>query len=73
MYEYIALGLLAIAFWQKKLWVFLASGLAWIGLGIFGLIKSPTNSIEYFFGWAFIALSLMCFTSLFWLKEKDEV
>lgn len=71
----IALGLMAMAFWQKMIWPFIGAGGFWIVLGIFAMTENEQNTMEWGIGVLYFALALMCLTSFFWYKEgkrKEE-
>jgi hypothetical protein len=71
-YIALALGLMVIAFWQRKTWIFLLSGMSWIGFGAYGLMNGSTGDLIWYFGWLGIAAGLVMFTAPTWLREKDE-
>lgn len=68
----LALGLMVIAFWQRKTWVFLLSGMSWIGFGAYGLINGSTGDVIWYFGWLGIAAGLIMFTAPTWLRDKFD-
>lgn len=72
IYVIIALSLLAFAFWQKKTWLYYASGIAWVILGIFAFTDNDKTTIGWAFGWLYMALTLVCITAGLWLTEKKE-
>lgn len=71
-YVMVALALLGFAFWQKKTWVFYASGIAWIILAIFAFKDNADNTIGWAYGWLYGALTLVCITAGLWLREKAD-
>lgn len=70
----LALGLLTTSFWQRKLWLFLATGLTWFGLGMYGLVIQDTDvgDILWIVGMVGIAMMLLSFLAPFWLRERYE-
>lgn len=68
----IALGLMAMAFTFKVVWLFIGAGGFWIILGIFAMAESPEASMEWGLGIMYFGLSLMCLTSFFWFKDRSK-
>jgi hypothetical protein len=65
----IALGLMAMAFWQKMIWPFIGAGGFWIVLGIFAMTENEQNTMEWGIGVLYFGLALMCLLSFFWYKD----
>lgn len=69
---FIALGLSAIGFWQKKTWVFLLAGMAWVGFGIWELTSGASGTLYWYFGWLGLVAGLVMFLAPAWNWKKDK-
>ena len=68
----LALGLMVIAFWQKRLWLCVFDGIAWLLLGAYGFIYRAEGELFLYFGWMGVAGALVMFMSVIWLRPKRE-
>lgn len=71
---FLCVSLFGLSFWQRKYWLFLACGITWFGLGMYGLVirDTSTGDILWIIGWVGVALSIVCFLSWIWLRERIE-
>ena len=69
---FIALGISALAFWQKKLWVFLLAGMAWIGFWGYCWTSYDYGSVMWYFGILGIAAGLVLFVAPAWFTKEKE-
>lgn len=70
----LTLGLFVLSFWQKKTWLFLAAGITWFSLGMYGTVIRDTSAgdILWIVGVIGFALMLISFLAPFWLRERYE-
>jgi hypothetical protein len=66
----VALVLLGFAFWQKKTWIFYASGIAWFAIGVVSLVTYDKATLFWSLGFLYLALTLVCISAGVWLREK---
>jgi len=68
----IALGLMAMAFWQKMVWLCVGAGGVWIVLAVFAMTENANTTIEWALGWIYFGVGFICLSSIFWLREKKD-
>ena len=68
----VAVIMLIVALWQKKLWLYMADGLFWVILGIFDMSTYDYHSVEWFFGLACAFVSIVLFMAPLWARPKRE-
>ena len=68
----LSLGLMVIAFWQKKVWLYLFDGIAWLLLGAYGFLYRAEGDLFLYFGWIGIAGAVVMFMAPLWLRARRE-
>ena len=68
----VALALLAIAHWQKIVWMAVASGGIFVVLAVFGITENASDTPDYAIGWIYFGIGLICLFSMFWLKDRKD-
>lgn len=68
----VAVFLTVLAFWQKKMWLFVLAGLVWWIMGIFSMIYYTAYTLGWSLGFAYLAIGLVCMLATMWLHEKRD-
>jgi len=69
----LALGLTTLGLTTKQMALMMSSGMAWIGLGGYELIRSESiTDINHFFGWLGIVLGLVFISSPTWFNKPPD-
>lgn len=66
----IALGLMAMGFWQKLMWMVIGAGGIWMVIGAFAMTNNVEGEFDWFMGIIYIGVGFICLLSFFWLKVK---
>lgn len=71
----LAVCMTGMGFWQRKTWLFILAGLAWFGLGAYGLFlqETATGDLLWILGWFGIVAAVIMFIIPIQLKEKVEL
>ena len=69
---FIALAIAFLAFWQKKLWIFLLAGMAWVGFWGYCWTSYAYGSVMWYFGILGIAAGLILFVAPAWFRKEKE-
>lgn len=68
----LALGLMVIAFWQKRIWLCLFDGIAWLMLGAYGFLYRAEGDLFLYFGWMGVGGAIVMFMATFWMRPRRE-
>lgn len=68
----VAVIMLIIALWQKKIWLYMADALFWVILGIFDMSTYTLHTVEWYFGLACVFVSIVMFMAPLWARAKRE-
>jgi Mg2+/citrate symporter len=68
----VAVVMLIVALWQKKLWLYMTDALFWTILGIFDMNTYAYGEVEWYFGLACVFVGIILFMSPLWARAKRE-
>lgn len=68
----LALVLMIISFWQRRVWLFLLCGMSWFILGAYGFIYRAEGDLFLYIGWIGVAGAVVTFMAPLWLRPRRE-
>lgn len=68
----VAVVMLIIALWQKKLWLYMTDALFWVILAIFEMNTYVFESVQWYFGLACVFVGIVLFMAPLWARAKRE-
>lgn len=71
----LAVSMMVLGFWQRKTFLFILAGLAWVGLAMYGLWIQDTSAgdVLWILGWFGLGAAIIMFIVAIQLKEKVEL
>lgn len=62
-----------LGYWKDEVWAFYLSGVGWLILMAFTFNSYSKTEMLWYFAWLYLAIALVCVTSVWWFnKGKDE-